>query len=74
MLSLVSTHTCKWVAACDALCKDEHVWVHAVKVLVAPPLARAPRTRLHLCGVSARYRAREAGGRMGGGGGAHHIL
>jgi hypothetical protein len=43
-----NNRTCKGVAACDALCEYNHVRVHAIKVLVAPPLARAASTRLDL--------------------------
>jgi hypothetical protein len=42
--------TGKGVAACDALGEYEHVWLHAIKVLMAPPLACAPSTRLDLLG------------------------
>lgn len=50
--------TCEGVAAGDALCKDEHVWLQALKVLVPPPLAGAACTRLDL-------RGRKGGGQSG---------
>jgi hypothetical protein len=42
--------TCHWVAAGNALCKHDHVWLHGatIKLPMRPPHAAAACTRLHL--------------------------